>query len=71
MRIIVLKMGLPLFAAVYEGSPETAAGNEELLLKGAKRLMKSKSRDLPNITPIIEAISHSPTTSGFRQLQFC
>ena len=51
------RMGLPLFAAVYEGSPESATGNEELLRIGAKRLMKSKSRDLPNINPIIEAIA--------------
>src|ERR1035438_5882376 len=35
-----LKLGLPLFAAVYEGSPESATGNEELLQRGAKRLMK-------------------------------
>ena len=66
-----LKMGLPLFAAVYEGSPESATGNEELLLKGAKRLMKSRSRDLPNITPIIEAISHPPAESDLGQLQLC
>jgi DNA processing protein len=52
-----LKMGLPLFAAVYEGSPESATGNEELLRNGAKRLMKSKSRDQPNIAPIMEAIA--------------
>jgi DNA processing protein len=52
-----LKMGLPLFAAVYEGSPESAAGNAELLRNGAKRLMKSRSRDMPNITPVIEAIA--------------
>ena len=64
-----LKMGLPLFAAVYEGSPESATGNEELLRKGAKRLMKSRSRDLPNITPIIEAIANPPKVSGLAQPQ--
>ena len=53
-----LKMGLPLFAAVYEGSPESATGNEELLRSGAKRLMKSKSRDLPNMTPLLQAIAN-------------
>lgn len=54
-----LSMGLPLFAAVYQGSPESATGNEELLKSGAKRLMKSRSRDLPNINPILEAIAIS------------
>ena len=65
-----LKMGLPLFAAVYEGSPESATGNEELLTNGAKRLMKSRSRDLPNITPIIEAIANPPRTPDLDQPKF-
>jgi DNA processing protein len=55
-----LKMGFPLFAAVYEGSPESATGNEELLRSGAKRLMKSRSKDLPNIIPILESIAQPP-----------
>jgi DNA processing protein len=63
-----LRMGLPLFAAVYDGSPESATGNEELLRNGAKRLMKSRSRDLPNITPIIEALAN-PLSSGTDQPQ--
>lgn len=65
-----LKMGLPLFAAVYEGSPESATGNEELLRNGAKRLMKSRSRNLPNITPIVEAIANPPRASGLDQPKF-
>jgi DNA processing protein len=59
-----LRIGLPLFAAVYEGSPESATGNEELLKNGARRLMKSKSRDLPNVAPIIESIANSGVTAG-------
>jgi DNA processing protein len=54
---ICLSVGLPLFAAVYEGSPESATGNEELLAQGAKRLMKSKSREMPNIRPILDAVA--------------
>ena len=65
-----LRMGLPLFAAVYEGSPESATGNEELLRNGAKRLMKSRSRDLPNIAPIMQAIANSPKPAGSAHLQF-
>ncbi len=62
-----LKMGIPLFAAVYEGSPESATGNEELLRNGAKRLMKSRSRNLPNVTPIIGAIANPLRASGLDQ----
>ena len=65
-----LKMGLHLFAAVYEGSPESATGNEELLRNGAKRLMKSKARDLPNMTPLLQAIANPPTQSGAVQQLF-
>ncbi len=54
-----LRLGLPLFAAVYEGTPEAATGNEELLTKGARRLMKSRSKDCPNIRPILDAIGDS------------
>ena len=57
------KLGLPLFAAVYEGAPESATGNEELLSQGAKRLFKSRSTDLPNIRPILEAISAGQNSS--------
>jgi len=51
-----LRLGLPLFAAVYEGSPETATGNDELLHLGARRLMKSRATGLPNIRPILDAV---------------
>jgi len=52
-----LKLGLPLFAAVYEGMPESANGNEELLQQGARRLMKSRATNRPNIRPVLEAIT--------------
>lgn len=55
-----LRLRLPLFAAVYEGMPESATGNEELLRDGANRLMKSRSTGLPNIRPILDAISSNP-----------
>jgi DNA processing protein len=73
-----LKLRLPLFAAVYEGMPESATGNQELLTQGAHRLMKSRSTNRPNIQPILNAIrdtsrcnqaSHSgPSSSGAPQL---
>jgi DNA processing protein len=61
-----LKLGLPLFAAVYEGMPEWAAGNEELLRMGAIRLMKSRSANRPNIRPVLEAIASLPVRSEER-----
>ncbi len=51
-----LRLQLPLFAAVYEGMPESATGNQELLTQGARRLMKSRATNRPNIQPILEAI---------------
>jgi DNA processing protein len=59
-----LKLGLPLFAAVYEGMPESATGNEELLRQGAKRLMKSRSTNRPNVRPVLEAIASPPASTG-------
>jgi DNA processing protein len=58
-----LKLGLPLFAAVYEGMPESANGNDELLHQGALRLMKSRSTNRPNIRPVLEAIASSSATA--------
>jgi DNA processing protein len=52
-----LKLGLPLFAAVYEGMPEAATGNQELLMQGARRLMKSRTTNRPNIRPVLDAIA--------------
>lgn len=52
-----LKLGLSLFAAVYDGMPESATGNEELLTQGARRLMKSRTTNRPNIRPVLEAIA--------------
>jgi len=63
------KLGLPLFAAVYEGAPESATGNEELLSQGAKRLFKSRATDLPNVRPILEAIAGSPEVPSLPQVK--
>ncbi len=61
-----LKLGLPLFAAVYEGMPESATGNEELLSQGARRLMKRRSTNRPNIRPVLEGIA---PPMGSREVQ--
>lgn len=51
-----LALGMPLFAAVYEGMPESAAGNRDLLKTGARPLLKSRSSGRANVAPIIEAV---------------
>jgi predicted Rossmann fold nucleotide-binding protein DprA/Smf involved in DNA uptake len=51
-----VSMGVPLFAAVYEGMPDSAQGNRLLLGEGARQLFKSRNAGRANIGPILEAI---------------
>lgn len=51
-----LKMGIPLFAAVYEGMPETATGNQELLGQGAHNLMKNRKTNRAIVDEILTAL---------------
>ena len=60
-----LKMGVPLFAPVYEGMPETALGNRELLRQGAKELYKNNATNRANMTNVFRTILHPAET--FRQ----
>ena len=53
-----LKMGLPLFAPVYEGMPPTASGNRILLSQGAHGLKKSVKTMRANLTPIEDILFH-------------
>lgn len=62
-----LRLGVPLFAAVYEGMPESATGNEELLQQGARRLMKSRSTNRPNIRPVWDAVTLEPASAPMRR----
>jgi DNA processing protein len=59
-----LKMRIPLFAAVYEGSPETAEGNREILAAGGKPLYKKRSTNAPNVRPVLETLPNSPQRLG-------
>jgi DNA processing protein len=52
-----LELGVPLFAAVYEGMPVSATGNSELLGKGAKPLMRSRSTHRANLSPVLTAVA--------------
>jgi len=50
-----LQMGLPLFAPVYEGMPESARGNQELLTQGGGPLLKSRQAGRANVSSILAA----------------
>jgi DNA processing protein len=63
-----LKLGVPLFAAVYEGMPKSATGNQELLHQGARRLMKSRLTNRPNLRPVLEAIVAPLASTEVRSL---
>ena len=59
-----LKMGIPLFAPVYEGMPETAVGNRELLGQGAQKLYKNSHTNRANMTNVFAAIEQQEAKSG-------
>lgn len=54
-----LKMGVPLFAPVYHGMPETAVGNRELLQQGAHELYKNSATNRANMTNVFEMMLSS------------
>ncbi|MFH1672523.1 MAG: DNA-processing protein DprA [Pseudomonadota bacterium] len=59
-----LKMGIPLFAPVYEGMPETAVGNRELLGQGAQELYKNGHTNRANMKSVFAAIEQQEAKSG-------
>lgn len=58
-----LKMGVPLFAPVYAGMPETAVGNRELLSQGARKLLKNSKTNRANMSDVFSAISPEQSTA--------
>jgi DNA processing protein len=52
-----LQLGMPLVAAVYEGMPPSATGNAELLGQGARPLMKSRTTQQANVSPVLAAVA--------------
>jgi len=51
-----LELGVPLFAAVYEGMPRSAEGNEELLKRGARKLQKSRRTGKANVRRLTNVV---------------
>ncbi len=54
-----LEMGVPLFAPVYEGMPDSAIGNQELLKKGARPLLKNRSTHRANMKDVFSFVLNS------------
>jgi len=54
-----LEMGVPLFAPVYAGMPETAVGNRELLTQGARELLKNRKTNRANMTKVFSAVEQN------------
>jgi len=64
-----LDMGRPLFAPVYEGMPEAAAGNRVLLKEGARPLLKNRQTQRAAIQRVLEAlVSDESCTSEPQQI---
>ena len=55
-----LEMGVPLFAAVYEGMPESSQGNRLLLREGARQLLKNRQSGRANVAPILDVVGGRP-----------
>jgi len=56
-----IKMGVPLFAPVYEGMPESATGNQELLGHGARPLHKSRTTRRANLKDLLPIVKDADT----------
>jgi predicted Rossmann fold nucleotide-binding protein DprA/Smf involved in DNA uptake len=54
-----LEMGVPLFAPVYVGMPETTVGNRELLNQGARELLKNRKTNRANMTKVFSAVEQN------------
>ncbi|MBI5446027.1 MAG: DNA-processing protein DprA [Deltaproteobacteria bacterium] len=48
-----LRMGIPLFAPLYEGLPESAAGNRQLLGQGGNAIRKSRNTGRANLKELL------------------
>lgn len=65
-----LKLGVPLFAPIYEGMPDSAVGNRELLAKGAHGLYKKRGTGLANLEGVLEVVKETPSDPTGRPRQY-
>jgi len=61
-----LKLGVPLFAPVYEGMPESAVGNRILLTQGARPFKKNRTANAPNLRQVMDVLRAPTADAGSR-----
>lgn len=61
---VCLELGVPLFAAAYEGMPDAAQGNRQILNEGARPLLKSRTSGRANVAPILQSLQTETPTWG-------
>ncbi len=60
-----LKLGIPLFAPVYQGMPESATGNRILLGQGARELRKGRQTHRAVLHELVSTVcDDDPAESG-------
>ncbi len=59
-----LRAGVPLFAAEYEGMPEAAVGNRELIQLGATPLLRSRQTMRASLDGVLGAVQASAPASA-------
>jgi len=68
-----LKLGVPLFAPVYLGMPESATGNRILLTKGAREIRKGRQTNRAVLDEVVASVSDEhdePAPASSPQLAF-
>lgn len=63
-------LGVPLFAPIYEGMPDSAVGNRELLTKGARGLYKKRGTGMANLEPVLEVVADKRSDATGRPRQY-
>jgi DNA processing protein len=58
-----LKAKVPLFAAEYEGMPDSATGNRQLIEQGAQPLLRNRQTMRASLDAVLGAV-HKPSSTG-------
>ncbi|RMH38225.1 MAG: DNA-binding protein [Deltaproteobacteria bacterium] len=55
-----LELGVPLFAPVYQGMPESATGNRILLTQGAREIRKGRQTNRALLSELVSCVNANP-----------
>lgn len=62
-----LGLHLPLFAAVYDATPEAPEGNRQLLEQGARPPFRSRSTGRASLGPVYQTLQNDPIPNAGSQ----